>query len=89
MKINKNRRDKSILTTLLTIGFLGLSCPTIALPRSTSAATGQTFRLDGGPATYAFGVNERGDEYAPGNLRAAGGARRDSPSPFFTGSGVV
>ena len=61
MKINKNRRDKSILTGLLTIGFLGLFRSTIVVAQTTPAATPQTFRLDGGPTTYAFGVNERGE----------------------------
>jgi alpha-galactosidase len=32
-----------------------------ALVAETMAQTGQTFRLDGGNSTYAFGVNERGE----------------------------
>src|SRR4029077_3306642 len=61
MKMNKNSRSKATLAALLTIGFLGLFHPAIAEAQTTPAATPQTFRLDGGPTTYAFGVNGRGE----------------------------
>ena len=53
------------------------------------AQSPQNFRLDGGPATYAFGVNERGELQALYWGGRLGAHERDSPSPFFTGSGVV
>jgi alpha-galactosidase len=61
MKMNKNSRSKATLAALLMIGFLGLFHPAIAEAQTTPAATPQTFRLDGGPTTYAFGVNGRGE----------------------------